>query len=320
MVFQVRGTPIGALTIFIAMLASMGGFLFGWDTGQISGLTAMDDFRARFATIPNPASAGGKDWNPWLEGVVVSLLSVGTAIGVLIGAPLADKFGRRWAMVYECIIFDIGVIIQVTAFYSWEQVAIGRLITGLGVGALSAAVPLYQSETVPRQVRGALVGTYQLFITLGMSNKMVGSLVQPNALEKIGYFLQPHAAMKTPTHLQIFPPHGILLTPYLLSLLLPCLLLTITYSTSFKPNELNNIASRNPLGLLYKHRNPELWKFGRMEGSYRSRNLLLLDFGHRHPFLPRITSMAGRTRPERRGVQVLRCSSWCQVRRWQPMG
>ncbi|KAJ1023439.1 hypothetical protein NDA16_003056 [Ustilago loliicola] len=168
MVFQVRGTPIGALTLFIAMLASMGGFLFGWDTGQISGLLEMDDFRARFATIDSPGSAGGKTWNPWIEGVVVSLLSVGTAIGVLIGAPLADKFGRRWAMVVECIVFDIGVIIQVTSFTAWYQVAIGRLVTGLGVGALSSAVPLYQSETVPRQVRGALVGTYQLFITLGI--------------------------------------------------------------------------------------------------------------------------------------------------------
>ena len=167
MVFTVRGTPIGALTVFIAMLASMGGFLFGWDTGQISGLLEMSDFRRRFATIDDPASPGGKDWNPWIEGVVVSLLSVGTAIGVLIGAPLADRLGRRWAMVVECIVFDIGVIIQVTSFYAWYQVAIGRLVTGLGVGALSAAVPLYQSETVPRQVRGALVGTYQLFITLG---------------------------------------------------------------------------------------------------------------------------------------------------------
>ncbi|PWZ01301.1 putative HXT5-hexose transporter [Testicularia cyperi] len=168
MTFQIRGTPIGYLTVFIAILASMGGFLFGWDTGQVSGLLEMEDFRRRFATVDDPAALGGKDWNPWVEGVLVSLLSVGTAIGVLIGAPLADGLGRRWAMVVECIVFDVGVVIQVTSFQAWYQVAIGRLVTGLGVGALSAAVPLYQSETVPRQVRGALVGTYQLFITLGI--------------------------------------------------------------------------------------------------------------------------------------------------------
>lgn len=65
-------------------------------------------------------------------------------------------------MSVEVGIFVIGVLIQVTSFTEWYQVAIGRLVTGLGVGALSAAVPLYQSETVPRQVRGALVATYQL--------------------------------------------------------------------------------------------------------------------------------------------------------------
>lgn len=53
----------------------------------------------------------------------------------------ADKFGRRMAMTMECVVFSIGVLIQVTAFQAWYQIAIGRLVTGLGVGALSAAVP-----------------------------------------------------------------------------------------------------------------------------------------------------------------------------------
>ncbi len=44
---------------------------------------------------------------------------------------------------------------------------IGRIITGLGVGSLSAAVPVYQAETVPRQLRGTLIATYQLMITFG---------------------------------------------------------------------------------------------------------------------------------------------------------
>lgn len=125
----------------------------------------MPDFVARFST---EVVDGVPTFNSWLLGLIVSLLSIGTAIGVLIGAPLADRLGRRKAMVVETVIFDIGIIIQVTAFEAWYQVAIGRLITGLGVGALSAAVPLYQSETVPRQVRGAMVATYQLFITFGI--------------------------------------------------------------------------------------------------------------------------------------------------------
>lgn len=65
-------------------------------------------------------------------------------------------------------VFIIGVIIQMASETSWVQIAVGRLIAGAGVGALSIMVPMYTSETGPRQVRGALVSTYQLFITAGI--------------------------------------------------------------------------------------------------------------------------------------------------------
>ena len=66
------------------------------------------------------------------------------------------------------LVFALGVVIQIAAENSWVQVAVGRLIAGAGVGSLSILVPMYVSETGPRQVRGALVSTYQLFITLGI--------------------------------------------------------------------------------------------------------------------------------------------------------
>jgi len=115
---------------------------FSYDTGQISGIQEMPDFINRFGTIKTIDANGTviTTFNEWLIGLIVSLLSVGTAIGCLIGAPLADKFGRRKAMFVETCVFDIGVIIQVTSFNAWYQLAIGRLITGLGVGALSSAV------------------------------------------------------------------------------------------------------------------------------------------------------------------------------------
>lgn len=108
-----------------------------YDTGQISGIQEMDDFKMRFATESNN---GKPEFNKWLIGLIVSMLSIGTAIGSLMGAVLADRLGRRYAMVVEVIIFNIGVIIQVTSETAWYQVGIGRLVTGLGVGALSAAV------------------------------------------------------------------------------------------------------------------------------------------------------------------------------------
>ena len=60
------------------------------------------------------------------------------------------------------------MIIQIAAEYAWYQVMIGRLIAGFGVGALSILVPLFQSETAPSHIRGGIVCTYQLFITLGI--------------------------------------------------------------------------------------------------------------------------------------------------------
>lgn len=55
------------------------------------------------------------------------------------------------------IIFIIGVLIQITTFQAWYQVAIGRWVAGIGVGGLSVMVPMYQSETAPKQIRGSLV-------------------------------------------------------------------------------------------------------------------------------------------------------------------
>lgn len=55
---------------------------------------------------------------------------------------IADFLGRRYAMVTECMMFIVGVIIQITSFSVWQQFAVGRFVSGLGVGALSAAVPM----------------------------------------------------------------------------------------------------------------------------------------------------------------------------------
>lgn len=165
---HIRGERLTPFSFLIAGVASMGGFIFGFDTGQISDILLMDDFLLRFAECGTPGDVATCWFPTAIEGLIVGLLSIGTLFGALIGAPIADKFGRRNAMSFECIIFTIGVIIQVTAFQAWYQVAIGRFVAGLGVGALSAAVPLYQAETAPRSIRGTLTATYQLFITAGI--------------------------------------------------------------------------------------------------------------------------------------------------------
>jgi len=152
----------------LAVLASMGGFIFGYDTGQISDILLMDDFKTRFGECADRTDPGSCHFSNVRAGLIVALLSIGTLIGALLGARVADWLGRRLAMSVECVVFMIGVVIQMASMSAWPQFAIGRLISGLGVGALSAAVPMYQAETAPPQIRGSLTATYQLFITFGI--------------------------------------------------------------------------------------------------------------------------------------------------------
>lgn len=131
----------------------------------------MEDFMTRFAEYSPDATDPMRfpyKWNMWKQGLIVGLLSIGAIVGSLLGAPVGDIFGRRHGIFSGCIIMFIGLVIQVASIDSWIQLAIGRLVTGVAIGWLSSTVPIYQSETVPRQVRGALVGSFQLFITLGI--------------------------------------------------------------------------------------------------------------------------------------------------------
>jgi len=149
------------------MIVSLGGLIFGYDTGQISGFLEMEDFLKRFGDTTDPET-GDYAFSKVRSGTIVGLLSIGTLIGAIVGAPIADAFGRKLAIVFWNIIFCVGVVIQMTTLKTWYQVALGRWVAGLGVGALSVLTPMYQSETAPRQIRGSMVSCYQLFITLGI--------------------------------------------------------------------------------------------------------------------------------------------------------
>ncbi|TIA90768.1 hypothetical protein E3P81_03621 [Wallemia ichthyophaga] len=170
---KANGQSVGSATIAIAILASVGGMIFGYDSGQISDMLLMRDFLERFADIregcdPNGMNCSTYEFSRVREGLIVGLLSIGTLAGSIFGAPIADKLGRRSAMCIECGVVIIGFLVQVTTFDVWQQVAVGRFIDGLGVGALSAAVPMYMSECVVAAFRGTAVACYQLAITFGI--------------------------------------------------------------------------------------------------------------------------------------------------------
>jgi SP family sugar:H+ symporter-like MFS transporter len=149
----------------MGLLVSMGGLVFGYDTGQISGFLGMPDFQRRFGQIN---SQGEYYFSDVRSGLIVALLSIGTLFGALLGAPLADRIGRKYAISIWSLVTSIGFVVQIAAEHAWYQIMIGRFISGLGVGGLSLMVPMYQAETAPYWIRGALVCAYQLFITMGI--------------------------------------------------------------------------------------------------------------------------------------------------------
>ncbi|KAH7030670.1 high-affinity glucose transporter RGT2 [Microdochium trichocladiopsis] len=152
--------------IVIGFFVAFGGVLFGYDTGTISGILAMPYWMTLFSTgYVNPA--GQLDVSPSQTSAVVSILSAGTFFGALGSGFVADAIGRKKALMSSTIVFTFGVILQ-TAATALPLFLAGRFFAGAGVGLLSAQIPLYQSETAPKWIRGAIVGAYQLAITIGL--------------------------------------------------------------------------------------------------------------------------------------------------------
>jgi len=165
MPFAIRpppGTPGKAWpAIVIGFFVAFGGILFGYDTGTINGILAMKFWLKEFST-------GGTDSiSSSQKSEIVSILSAGTFFGALSAGPLADFIGRRFGLMTSTVVFTFGVILQ-TAATAIPLFVAGRFFAGFGVGLISAQIPLYQSETAPKWIRGTIVGAYQLAITIGL--------------------------------------------------------------------------------------------------------------------------------------------------------
>src|ERR1700690_4104784 len=136
-----------------AAFAGLGGLLFGYDTGVISGaeLFLKNDFSLSVFALE----------------VIVSGVLAGAAIGALAGGRLADIFGRRTLLIATAGIFAAGAILCAAA-PSLAILIAGRIIVGLGIGLSSGTVPVYISEVAPADARGWTVSLFQLAITIGI--------------------------------------------------------------------------------------------------------------------------------------------------------
>ncbi|AHH93524.1 sugar porter family MFS transporter [Kutzneria viridogrisea] len=143
----------GSVVYGIATVAAVGGLLFGYDTGVISGalLFITDEFGL----------------TPLSSGLVVSAILVGAMLGALGSGPLADRYGRRVAIIGAAVVFAVGAVLAGTAT-SAEMLVLARGVLGLAIGSASALVPVFISEVSPAHLRGRLVAVNQLMITIGI--------------------------------------------------------------------------------------------------------------------------------------------------------
>ncbi|PSN72473.1 general substrate transporter [Corynespora cassiicola Philippines] len=160
--------PVTLRGYLLCVFAAFGGILFGYDSGYISGVLAMNYFKQEFGQPSDSADAyNGLLYSSWQKSLIVSILSAGTFFGALFAGGLADWIGRRSTVIAGCFVFSAGVVLQVASTAVGLLVA-GRLIAGFGVGFVSAIIILYMSEVAPKAVRGAIVSGYQFFITVGL--------------------------------------------------------------------------------------------------------------------------------------------------------
>ncbi len=137
----------------IAATAALGGLLFGYDTGVISG--ALLFLRQAFAL------------SHLMLGVVTSIALAGAAFGAGVAGLLADRFGRRPMLLATATVFVVGAALSALAG-SLAVLLAGRLLVGIGIGGASMLTPLYLAEIAPARERGALVSFNQLAVTLGI--------------------------------------------------------------------------------------------------------------------------------------------------------
>lgn len=147
----------------VALIATFGGLLFGYDTGVANG-----------AERPLQAEMG---FDSIQIGIVISSLIFAAALGAMIGGRLADQIGRRRTIIALSVMFFAGTLLVITSpsgpehgthtTLGFSLLVLGRIVLGLAVGGASTVVPIYLAELAPYEIRGSLSGRNELAIVIG---------------------------------------------------------------------------------------------------------------------------------------------------------
>ena len=138
---------------FLACIAAMAGFLFGYDEGVIA--------------VARPSLDRDFPMSPLMAGFVTAAVPLGALIAAALVGRVTDRFGRRRVLMTAAALFAVGALLAAGATHI-SMLASARLVLGLAVGAAAVVAPLYIAETAPFAIRGGLVSMYQLAITVGI--------------------------------------------------------------------------------------------------------------------------------------------------------
>ncbi len=155
----------------IALIASLGGLLFGFDTAVISG--AEKNIQQFY------------ELNSFWHGFTIAIALIGTIIGALFSAKPSDNFGRKKILLFIALLYGISALGSALAF-NWTAFLIYRFIGGLAVGASSVIGPMYIAEISPPKIRGRLAASFQFNIVIGqvlsyISNYFIAQSFEVNA-------------------------------------------------------------------------------------------------------------------------------------------
>ncbi|GMM37488.1 hexose transporter [Saccharomycopsis crataegensis] len=162
-----ESAPSLMFAALVVLSVTFVGFTFGFDTGTISGITGFPDYIERFGQLNH--ATGEYYFTTTRKSLIIAFYSVGGGVGGIFLSGFANTIGRKYSLLIFLSIYVVGNIIQITSGHGkWYQMFIGRIITGLSSGALASVAPMFGGELSPAKYRGALVCSFQLFLTLAI--------------------------------------------------------------------------------------------------------------------------------------------------------